>query len=114
MTVEVAEFREDRHHNRREKQLGRLEPVEVGIADSEMFGEVGNERDVVALEHSAHHFDEEQVPHKTEGDGAGTPTQQLLHDRMVVLRYFVHITTHPRVWGRKGPAVNGLPNGRYR
>ncbi len=76
MPVHVAELRQHRHDDGREQQLRRLEPVEVGIPDPEVVDQVGDERNVEALQDSAHEFNEEEVADEAERYCAGLPTHE--------------------------------------
>jgi hypothetical protein len=55
----VAEFREYRHDERGEQELCRLEPVEVRVADMEVFDEVADQRHGVTLQDAADDLDQE-------------------------------------------------------
>ena len=60
MPVHVAELRENRNDDRRQQQLGCLEPVHVRVMDAEVDDDVAEERNVVALDDAADEFDEDE------------------------------------------------------
>ena len=57
---QVAEPRQERHHQRGHDQLRRLEPVDVGVADGEVVGDVAEDRRVVALQDPAGDLDADE------------------------------------------------------
>ena len=65
---EVAEPREQRHHERGDDQLGGLEPVHVGVVDGQVVGDVAEDRRVVALQDPARDLHADQ-----EADDRGEP-----------------------------------------
>ena len=59
-TDQVAQPREERHRERGDDQLGRLEPVDAGVVDGEVLGDVLVDRRVVALQDAAGQLDADQ------------------------------------------------------
>ncbi len=72
----VAELREDGDDECRQQQLRGLEPVEVRVVDAQVLDEVGDERDVVALQDAARDLDEEQPADEPCGDARCRPTDR--------------------------------------
>jgi hypothetical protein len=60
MTDEVAEPGQERYDEGRHDQLRRLEPVDVGVLDRQVPGDVGEDRRVVALQHPARELDSDE------------------------------------------------------
>ena len=82
----VAELGEERHDDRREQQLGGLEPVEVRVLDAEVLDQIGDERHVEALQDAAGQLDEEQPADETERDAPTARCVRGGHERMLVAR----------------------------
>ena len=57
---QVAEPGQRRDHERGDDELRRLEPVDVGVGDVEVVGDVAVDRRVVALQHAAGELDADQ------------------------------------------------------
>ena len=66
---EITELGQRRHAQRREEQLRRLEPVDVGVVDVEVTRDVGGQRRVVALEESADELHEDERADESGPDG---------------------------------------------
>ncbi|MDQ1122895.1 hypothetical protein QE412_001468 [Microbacterium trichothecenolyticum] len=64
---QVAQLRQHGHHERREQQLRRLEPVHVGIPDAEVNDDVGEQGHVEPLQDAAGHLDQHEPPDETCG-----------------------------------------------
>jgi hypothetical protein len=79
----VAQLRKDRHDERGEQQLSRLEPVEVGVTDMEVLHQIADQWHVIPLQDTADDLDKEQVADQAEGDRAG-PGSHGSHDRMLL------------------------------
>jgi hypothetical protein len=82
VSVHVAELGDQRYDHDAQQQLRRLEPVEVGIINSEMCGEIRDERHIEPLKDSADHLDEKESADETEHDRRGLSSQQC-HERML-------------------------------
>ena len=103
--VHVAELGEDRHDERREQQLRGLEPVEVGVVDAEVLDEVGDQRNVVALQDAARELDEEEEA----DEAAVTPTAEPRSMRSASRKTSWTDASSPRA--RR--AECGAPRGRF-
>ncbi len=75
MAVHVAELREDRHDDRREQQLRRLEPVDVGVVDAESHDDVAEQGNVVPLDDAAGELHGHEPPDERGGDPQGGVAQ---------------------------------------
>ena len=79
MAEHVAEFGENRNDERREQQLGGLEPVEVRVPDVEVFDEVADQRNVVTLQDTTDDLDQNEVADQAEGDRAGLASNSVMN-----------------------------------
>ena len=70
MPDQVAEACEQRDAERADDQLRGLEPVDVGVRDPEVVGDVGEDRRVVALQDAAGDLDADQEADDAEQVGA--------------------------------------------
>ncbi|WRL64071.1 hypothetical protein U6N30_31570 [Blastococcus brunescens] len=73
VTVQVAQLGQDGHGDRRQHELRGLEPVDVGVVDVEVPGDVGQQRDVVPLQHAAGELDEDEEADEAPADARDAP-----------------------------------------